>query len=198
MQQNKNNIVYIKKTVMNYKEIVNKICVALNIEVKLEQMKLNDGVTVIEADSFEANNEVFIITEDEQRIPLPPNQEGQPYILENGMVLIVTQEGVIAEIKEQEAPAEEEAPEEEMKKDDKMKDEKMIDKATVKKTVESMVKETFFSEIESLKEENERLKTELAQMQEPKPIVHNPESKQMEPSKAPKSTMDLVLKFINK
>jgi hypothetical protein len=61
-----------------------------------------------------------------------------------------------------------------------------------------MVKETFFSEMESLKEENERLKTELAQMQEPKPIVHNPESKQMEPSKAPKSTMDLVLKFINK
>ena len=52
----------LKKTIMNYKEIVKKICVALNIEVKLEQMKLNDGVTVIEADSFEANNEVFIIT----------------------------------------------------------------------------------------------------------------------------------------
>ena len=87
---------------MNYKEIVKKICVALNIEVKLEQMKLTDGVTVIEADSFEPNNEVFIITEDEQRIPLPPNQEGQPYVLENGMLLIVTQEGVIAENKEQE------------------------------------------------------------------------------------------------
>ena len=81
----------------------------------------------------------------------------------------------------------------EMKKDDKM-----IEKSQVKKTVESMVKETFFSEMESLKEENERLKTELAQMQEPKPIVHNPESKQMEQPKAPKSTMDLVLKFINK
>ena len=164
---------------MNYKEIVNKICVALNIEVKLEQMKLNDGVTVIEADSFEPNNEVFIITEDEQRIPL-----------------VVTQEGVIAEIKEQEAPKEEEAPEveeEEMKKDDKM-----IEKAQVKKTVESMVKETFFSEMESLKEENERLKTELAQMQEPKPIVHNPESTVASEPKAPKSTMDLVLKFINK
>jgi len=38
----------------------------------------------------------------------------------------------------------------------------------------------------------------LAQMQEPKPIVHNPESKQMEQAIAPKSTMDLVLKFINK
>ena len=177
---------------MNYKEIVNKICVALNIEVKLEQMKLNDGVTVIEADSFEANNEVFIITEDEQRIPMPIGE----YVVENGMLLIVTQEGVIAEVKEQEAPKEEEAPEapeEEMKKDDKM-----IEKSQVKKTVESMVKETFFSEMESLKEENERLKTELAQMQEPKPIVHNPESKQMEQPKAPKSTMDLVLKFINK
>lgn len=178
---------------MNYKEIVNKICVALNIEVKLEQMKLNDGVTVIEADSFEANNEVFIITEDEQRIPMPIGE----YVVENGMLLIVTQEGVIAEIKEQEAPKEEieevEAPEEEMKKDDKM-----IEKAQVKKTVESMVKETFFSEMESLKEENERLKTELAQMQEPKPIVHNPESTVASEPKAPKSTMDLVLKFINK
>lgn len=178
---------------MNYKEIVNKICVALNIEVKLEQMKLNDGVTVIEADSFEPNNEVFIITEDEQRIPLPVGE----YVVENGMLLVVTQEGVIAEVKEQEAPAEEEAPEapeeEEMKKDDKM-----IEKAQVKKTVESMVKETFFSEMESLKEENERLKTELAQMQEPKPIVHNPESTVASEPKAPKSTMDLVLKFINK
>ena len=174
---------------MNYKEIVNKICVALNIEVKMEQMKLNDGVTVIEADSFEANNEVFIITEDEQRIPLPVGE----YVVENGMLLIVTQEGVIAEVKEQEAPAEEEAPEEEMKKDDKM-----IEKAQVKKTVESMVKETFFSEMESLKKENERLKTELAQMQEPKPIVHNPESTVASEPKAPKSTMDLVLKFINK
>ena len=179
---------------MNYKEIVNKICVALNIEVKLEQMKLNDGVTVIEADSFEPNNEVFIITEDEQRIPMPIGE----YVVENGMLLIVTQEGVIAEIKEQEAPAEEEAPEVEAPEEEMKKDDKMIDKATVKKTVESMVKETFFSEMESLKEENERLKTELAQMQEPKPIVHNPESKQTEQPTAPRSTMDLVLKFINK
>lgn len=183
---------------MNYKEIVNKICVALGIEVKLEQMKLNDGVTVIEADSFEANNEVFIITEDEQRIPMPVGE----YVVENGMLVVVTQEGVIAEVKEQEAPKEEvkevEAGYGKGKEDEKMKEEKMIDKAMVKKTVESMVKETFFSEMESLKAENEKLKTELAQMQEPKPIVHNPESKQMEQPKAPKSTMDLVLKFINK
>jgi hypothetical protein len=174
---------------MNYKEIVKKICVALNIEVKLEQMKLNDGVTVIEADSFESNNEVFVVTEDDQRIPLPVGE----YVVENGMLLIVTQEGVIAEIKEQEAPEEVEAPEEEMKKDE----EKMIEKAQVKKTVESMVKETFFSEYEELKAENERLKTQLAQMEEPKAIVHNPEPTEKIKVEAPKSTRDLVMKFIN-
>ena len=173
---------------MNYKEIVKKICVALNIEVKLEQMKLNDGVTVIEADSFEANNEVFIV-EDDQRIPLPVGE----YVVENGMLLIVTQEGVIAEIKEQEAPATEEE-EEELEKPQA----ETIEKAQVKKTVESMVKETFFSEYEELKAENERLKTQLAQMEEPKPIVHNPEPTEKVKVEAPKSTMDLVLKFINK
>jgi len=174
---------------MNYKEIVKKICVALNIEVKLEQMKLNDGVTVIEADNFEANNEVFVVTEDDQRIPLPVGE----YVVENGMLLVVTQEGVIAEIKEQEAPAEEEMPEEEMKKDE----EKMIEKSAVKKTVESMVKETFFSEYEALKSENEALKTQLAQMEEPKAIVHNPEPTEKIKVEAPKSTRDLVMKFIN-
>jgi hypothetical protein len=174
---------------MNYKEIVKKICVALNIEVKLEQMKLNDGVTIIEADSFEANNEIFVVTEDDQRIPLPVGE----YVVENGMLLIVTQEGVIAEIKEQEAPAEEEIPEEEMKKDE----EKMIEKSAVKKTVESMVKETFFSEYEALKSENEALKTQLAQMEEPKAIVHNPEPTEKVKVEAPKSTRDLVMKFIN-
>jgi hypothetical protein len=174
---------------MNYKEIVKKICVALNIEVKLEQMKLNDGFTVIEADSFEANNEIFVVTEDDQRIPLPVGE----YVVENGMLLIVTQEGVIAEIKEQEAPAEVE--EEELEKPQASTE--TIEKAQVKKTVESMVKETFFSEYEALKSENKALKTQLAQMEEPKAIVHNPEPTEKVKVEAPKSTRDLVMKFIN-
>jgi hypothetical protein len=174
---------------MNYKEIVKKICVALNIEVKLEQMKLNDGVTIIEADSFEANNEIFVVTEDDQRIPLPVGE----YVVENGMLLIVTQEGVIAEIKEQEAPAEVE--EEELEKPQAPAE--TIEKSAVKKTVESMVKETFFSEYEALKSENKALKTQLAQMEEPKAIVHNPEPTEKVKVEAPKSTRDLVMKFIN-
>jgi hypothetical protein len=61
-----------------------------------------------------------------------------------------------------------------------------------------MVKETFFSEYEELKAENEALKVKLAQMEEPKAIVHNPEPTEKVKVEAPKSTMDLVLKFINK
>ncbi len=66
------------------------------MEVKLEQMKLMDGVTVLEADSFEAGNEVFIVTEDEQKIPLPVGE----YEFEDGRLLIVIEEGVISEVKE--------------------------------------------------------------------------------------------------
>jgi hypothetical protein len=152
-------------------------------------MKLNDGVTIIEADSFEANNEIFVVTEDDQRIPLPVGE----YVVENGMLLIVTQEGVIAEIKEQEAP--EQVEEEELAEPQAPAE--TIEKAQVKKTVESMVKETFFSEYEELKAENEALKVKLAQMEEPKAIVHNPEPTEKIKVEAPKSTRDLVMKFIN-
>lgn len=197
---------------MNYKEIVTKICVALGIEVKLEQMKLNDGVTVIEADSFEAGNDIMIITEDEQKIPMPVGK----YVAENGKMIVVIEEGVIAEVKEQDEVKETEAinedkermkkeEDEKMKKEDyekikkdEMKEEKMIDRGSVKKTVESMVKETFFSEMETLKVENEKLKTQLAQMQEPKAIVHNPESTEKVQVIQPKTTRDLVMNFINK
>ena len=37
----------------------------LGMEVKLEQMKLENG-TVLEAEKFEAGNEIFIVTEDER------------------------------------------------------------------------------------------------------------------------------------
>jgi len=77
--------------------------------VKLEQMKLTDGVSVLEADAFEAGNEVFIVTEDDQRIAVPVGE----YDLENGMVLVVVEEGMIAEIKEKEEE-EDEADEEEV------------------------------------------------------------------------------------
>ena len=75
-------------------------------KVELAQMKLENG-TVLEAESFEAGGEVFIVTEDE-KVAVPVGE----YELEDGKILVVTEEGVIAEIKE--GGAEEEAAEEEV------------------------------------------------------------------------------------
>lgn len=76
--------------------VLNQIKHLLGMEVKLEQMKLSDGMTVIEADSFEPEMAVVIVTEDEQKIPLPVGE----YELEDGRILIVAVEGVISEIKD--------------------------------------------------------------------------------------------------
>ena len=95
---------------MKSQETLSKIMELLNLqdEVKLESMKLENGTT-IEAEAFEPNQEVFIVTEDE-RIALPVGE----YELEDGRILVVAEEGVIAEMRDaaaEEAPAEE-APEE--------------------------------------------------------------------------------------
>ena len=91
----------------NASKILKTIMTKLGMEVKLEQMKLSDGITVIEADMFEMDNEVFIVTEDDQRIAMPVGE----YELEDGKVLVVEVEGMISEVKEmatEEEPAEEE------------------------------------------------------------------------------------------
>jgi len=92
---------------MNTNDMISKIKDVLNLseEVKLEQQALENG-TVLEAEAFEAGNEVFIVTEDE-KVAVPVGE----YELEDGKILVVAEEGLIAEIKEAGA---EEAPEEEV------------------------------------------------------------------------------------
>ena len=177
------------------------------MEVKLETMKLSDGVTVLEAEMFEAGNEVFVVTEDEQKIALPIGE----YEMEDGRILVVVEEGVISEIKEKEEEEEEmpeEAPiEEEAKKEQEME----TSKAAPKKVVESMIKESFFSEIEALKNENNALKAELSKLKEVKevelsevkPISFNPENENTNESiklsaKRQRTTMDSILEKLNK
>ena len=81
-------------------------------EVKLAQATLENG-TVIESEDFAAGSEVFIVTEDE-KVALPVGD----YTLEDGEMLKVEEEGIIASIgaaeqKEAEASEEVEAAEEE-------------------------------------------------------------------------------------
>lgn len=195
---------------MNTNQILNKVRVLLGMEVKLETMKLADGVTVLEAESFEPEMEVFIVTEDEQKIPLPVGE----YEMEDGRILVIEMEGIIKEIKEapmeeEQAPMEQETPE--------VPVEAEAVNPTPKKTIESVVKESFFSEIEALKTENEALKAELSALKEskvenvelseveidPKPITFNPEN-QVEKvnfkigAKGNKSTLNSILEKLSK
>ena len=160
---------------MKYKEKLNQIKAVLGLEVKLEQMKLDNG-TVVEAEVFEPDNEIFVVT-GEDRVPIPVGE----YVLEDGKILVIAEEGIIAEIKE--AVAEEEAPEGEAPPEQEME----AEPASPKKIVESISKELFFAEIDKLKAEIEELKlskvepekveevtVELAE--EVKPIIASPES----------------------
>jgi hypothetical protein len=198
---------------MNEKTILNKVRTLLGLEVKLETMRLSDGVSMLEAESFEAGQPVFILTEDEQRIALPVGE----YELEDGRILVVIEEGVIADVREAAEPeveVEVEAPEAEMPAEEEMAQEPAA--PTAKKIIESVTKESFFSEIEALKKENEELKaqlelskTEVAEevapvelSEEPKPISFNPENEtKVEAFKLSKnrtrSTMDSILEKFN-
>lgn len=189
--------------------VINQIKTLLGMEVKLETMKLMDGITIFEADAFETDKEVFIVTEDEQKIPVPIGE----YELEDGRILVVEVEGIILEIKD--APTEEEvAPEVETPEVEV--EVEATTTPTAKKTVESIVKETFFAEIEKLTQENIELKaklenlskvnevaTEVTELAEVKPISFNPENtNEVEHfqygSKRPRTIMDSILEKLNK
>ena len=187
--------------------VINQIKTLLGMEVKLETMKLMDGITIFEADAFETDKEVFIVTEDEQKIPVPVGE----YELEDGRILVVEVEGIILEIKEV-------ATEEEVVEEAPAVEEEVEAQATptAKKTVESIVKETFFAEIEKLTNENIELKakletlskvdevtTEVTELSDITPISFNPENtNEVEhfqyASKRPRSIMDSILEKINK
>ena len=88
---------------MNTNDMISKIKEVLNLSegVKLEQQALENG-TVLEAEAFEAGKEIFIVTEDE-KVAVPVGE----YQLEDGRILVVAEEGLIAEIKTEEAEEEE-------------------------------------------------------------------------------------------
>jgi hypothetical protein len=195
---------------MNTNQILNKVRTLLGMEVVLETMKLDDNITVIEAESFEAGMEVVVVTEDEQKIPLPVGS----YNLEDGRVLVVAEEGIIAEVKEKEEEAPEvevevEVPAEEAPMEEEMSTEPT---QTIKKTIESVVKETFFAEMEALKKENEELKAKLegkvevelsTEETDVEPIIFNPENVQKVEgfkfaSKGGNTIMSNILNKINK
>ena len=108
---------------MNLQEVFKKIEMALTpqetpevqeeVKVEMATMKLAGGV-VVEAESFEAGENVFLLGEDDEKVAAPVGE----HELEDGRILVIVEEGVISEIREAgevvEEVVEEEATEEAM------------------------------------------------------------------------------------
>ena len=170
---------------MKSQETLSKIMELLNLqdEVKLESMKLDNGTT-IEAEAFEANQEVFIVTEEDEKIALPVGE----YTLEDGRILVVAEEGIIAEVREaeeeapEEAPATEEVEEVEQAEEEPKEEMSYATKEELSAAVEEM--KAMIEEIKAMMSpKEEEMAEEVAEVDlsadEPaaKPIKHSPDTK---------------------
>ena len=196
--------------------MLNEIKTLLNIEVKLMEMKLENG-TIVSAEAFEKGNEIFIVTDDE-KVAMPVGE----YILEDGKLLVVEEEGMIADMREvsDEVPAKEEETEdlEEEEKKEMEEEADVADWKGMEKRIQNLEdaiadlkkdkveaedeKEEEVEMTEEVKEEIvEEVKEELSAV---KPIKHNPEAstpqkKQVQFAKGQfNTTLDRVLSKLNK
>ena len=187
------------------KDALKTIKTFLGMEVKLEQMKLIDGNTVIEADSFEAGASVMIVVPESDPVPL----EIGKYELEDGRLLVVDEPGIIAAIEEM---PKEETEDEEMPVEADATPEVTPEVKQPKKVV--TITEQHFAEMEAkiaeLEAKLSATTSEVVEEQptdviefsaEPKPIQFNPENVQpMEridlAINTPKSLRDRILEEV--
>lgn len=168
---------------MKANEILNKIKNIVGEKVELSEEKIEmaeitlENGTVLVAESFEAGKSVFIKTDDEE-IALPVGE----YKLEEGKVLVVSEEGLIDSIKE---ATEEEVAEEELSEE--VKETELEEEE--KEEMNYVTKEEFTSAVEEIKAmideklgNKEEMKEEVIEEKEelsavaPEPVKHNPEA----------------------
>jgi len=171
---------------MKANEILNKIKNIVGEKVELSEEKIEmaeitlENGTVLVAESFEAGKSVFIKTDDEQ-IALPVGE----YKLEEGKVLVVSEEGLIDSIKE---AAEEAVEEEELSEESEEVKETELEEEE-KEEMNYVTKEEFTSAVEEIKAmideklgNKEEMKEEVIEEKEelsavaPEPVKHNPEA----------------------
>jgi hypothetical protein len=198
---------------MKANQMLNEIKTLLNIEVKLMEMKLENG-TIVSAEAFEKGNEIFIVTDDE-KVAMPVGE----YILEDGKLLVVEEEGMIADMREvsDEAPAKEEETEDLEEEEEKKEMEEEADVADWKgmeKRIQNLedaiadlkkdkveAEDEKEEEVEMTEEVKEEVKEELSAV---KPIKHNPEAKAPQKTQVQfgkgqfNTTLDRVLSKLNK
>ena len=205
--------------------MLNQIKTLLNIEVKLEEMKLENG-TVVTAESFEKGKEIFIVTDDE-KVAMPVGE----YLLEDGRLVVVEEEGSIADVREvsDEVPEKETEEGEEitpdLEEEEKEEEKEEMGYATKEELAEvrSMIdeikamlepkgedEEVEMEEEVSRQPKSRTIKEEFSEVQEQlsepasKPIKHNPEGETPQKTKFEfakgrfNTTLDRVLNKLNK
>ena len=203
--------------------MINQIKTLLNIEVKLEEMKLENG-TIVSAESFEKGKEIFIVTDDE-KVAMPVGE----YLLEDGRLVVVAEEGMIDDVREvsDEVPQKESKDGEEITEDlEKEEDDLGDDKKDKKEDMGYVTKEELSSAIgeikatideikemmqpkeEDLSEESNTLKSRTVKEEfseaAAKPIKHNPEADSKQNTRVEfakgkfTTTLDRVLNKLNK
>jgi hypothetical protein len=202
---------------MKSNEMINQIKTLLNIEVKLEETKLENG-TIVSAESFEKGKEIFIVTDDE-KVAMPVGE----YLLEDGRLVVVSEEGMIGDVREvsDEVPAKESEEGKEITEDlgdDKEEKKEEMGYVTreelssaideVKATIDE-IKEMMAPKEEDLSQETEKslksrtVKEEFSEAAAT-PIKHNPESETAQKTRVEfgkgkfSTTLDRVLNKLNK
>ena len=208
---------------MKASEIVESIKEVLGMElaevkVELEERELDNG-TKITADKFEEGESVFILTEsgdEKEKIALPVGN----YEMNDGTVLVVTEEGKIGELREasDEVPQKEEAGEEkeEMNEEEEMDEEADVaDWQGMEKRIQNL--EDAIADLKANKlNDNEEMyskekkdeKVEASKVDSNKldlsaePISHNPEKEVKKErvklgNNRPMTTRDRIIQIIN-
>jgi hypothetical protein len=149
---------------------LNKVKTLLGLNVSLESAKLDNG-TVLEAESFEAGFDIFIVSEDE-KVALPVGE----YTMEDGKTLTVSEEGVIGEIKEAEASevAPEVAPEVEASEEASKTPKKIVESTEVHFTKLDEFN-TFKADILTRLDNIEKLTVNLSEVKEPEALEETTE-----------------------
>jgi len=195
---------------MKATDMLNKVKEVLGVElneetqeVKLAQATLENG-TVIESEDFAAGSEVFIVTEDE-KVALPVGD----YTLEDGEILKIEEEGIIASIGAAEEVEEEASEEVEAAEEEEMGYATKEELAEVKAMIEeikSMLEPKEEMSEEAPEETKEELSEEVEEVElsaeEPvAKVTHNPEAEtkrnlNLFAQKRPMTTADKVMQRI--
>lgn len=158
-------------------------------EVQLAEMKLQNG-TVVEAEEFKKGEAIFIKSDDE-RIAMPVGE----YVLEDGKLLVVEEEGIIADMRivSDDVPAKEE----DMKETkEEMAEENLAEEAAVYdwegmekriKNLEDAIADLKADKVDAPEDVKEEASTELSEeikedvevelsAEVVEPVKHNPEA----------------------